>query len=78
MTFSKYPFAGSASGRQPFSGSAKQKAEDSKTILCFFIYKTVSFYLCPLSYGIPSALGALEFLDVKARIIIDTMKGIIL
>ncbi len=34
------------------------------------IYRSDFFgitYLLPLSYGIPSALGALDFFDVKAR-----------
>ena len=35
-------------------------------------------YLCPLSYGMPSAFGALERLEVKARMIIEAAKGIML
>ena len=32
----------------------------------------------PLSYGMPSALGAMLFLEVKARMIIEAMNGIML
>ena len=32
----------------------------------------------PLSYGMPSALGAMLFLEVKARMTIDATKGIML
>ena len=39
---------------------------------------TPSSYLAPLSYGIPSAFGAWEFLDVNARIIMDAINGIML
>ena len=35
-------------------------------------------YLCPLSYGIPSAFGALERLEVKARMTMEAAKGIML
>jgi hypothetical protein len=35
-------------------------------------------YLEPLSYGIPSALGARDFLEVNAKMIIEAIKGIML
>ena len=35
-------------------------------------------YLAPLSYGIPSALGACDFLEVKVNTINVAMYGIIL
>ena len=42
------------------------------------IMRLVNNYLDPLSYGIPSAFGAREVLDVKARTIRDTIYGIML
>ena len=44
----------------------------------FQLLHGLTFYLAPLSYGIPSALGACEFLDVNARMIMDAINGIIL
>ena len=35
-------------------------------------------YLLPLSYGMPSALGARDFLLVNARMIMEAMNGIML
>jgi len=40
--------------------------------------RKTSGYLIPLSYGIPSAFGALDFFDVNARTISDTMYGSII
>lgn len=39
----------------------------------YYINRIKTPYLCPLSYGIPSAFGAREWLEVRARTISEMM-----
>ena len=41
----------------------------------FLLIQNQSYYLAPLSYGIPSAFGARECCDVNASTIRDTIYG---
>ncbi len=46
--------------------SSRFYATKNRTALAILFF-VVRFYLLPLSYGMPSAFGALECLEVKAR-----------